>query len=110
MSGTQLSRRLILEERTVTSDGAGGSVVEWSATGTLWADVRPQSGREVFAGAQPRERVSYRIVVRSAPHGAPSRPRADQRLRDGDRVFKILSVSDRDARFLEILAEEGIEQ
>jgi len=107
VSGVGLSRRLTLETRVTVPDGAGGQVVEWQAVGALWADVRPRSGREDFAGGQPRARAGYRIVVRSAPAGAPSRPRADQRFREGARVFDILTVSDRDERFLEILAEEG---
>lgn len=98
---------MALETRVVTPDGAGGHAVEWQALGTIWAEVRPRSGREDFAGGQPRPRTTYRIVVRSAPVGAPSRPRADQRLREGRRVFDILTVSDLDERFVEILAEEG---
>lgn len=107
MSAPTLSRRLILEERVATPDGAGGYVVAWRALGTIWADVRPRSAREEFIGERPRARAGYRIVVRSAPGGAPSRPRPDQRFREGERVFDILTVSDRDERFLEILAEEG---
>lgn len=107
MSDVKLSRRLTLETRIATPDGAGGYGVDWTAVGMLWADVRPRSAREEFVGGQPRPRASYRIIVRSAPHGAPSRPRPDQRFRDGSRVFDILTVSDRDERFLEIVAEEG---
>lgn len=107
MIGVALLRRLTLETRVTAPDGAGGHMVEWQAVGALWADVRPRSGREDFVGGQPRPRAAYRIVVRSAPMGAPSRPRPEQRFREGPRVFDILTVSDRDERFLEILAEEG---
>lgn len=110
MSGGALSRRMTLETLVATPDGAGGCNVEWQALGTIWADVRPASGREDLAGVQPRPRVTYRMIVRSAPVGAPSRPRADQRLREGLRVFDILAVSDCGERFLEILAEEGNSQ
>jgi head-tail adaptor len=48
--------------------------------------------------------------VRAAPVGAASRPRADQRLREGDRVLDILTVAEHDGsgRYLEIQAEEGV--
>lgn len=108
MSGVTLSRRLTLEERVATPDGSGGHAVDWRALGTLWADVRPRSAAEAFVGERPTARVSYRILVRAAPVGAPSRPRADQRFRDGNRVFDILAVSDRDERILDILAQEGV--
>jgi head-tail adaptor len=83
--------------------------VGWAALGALWAEFEPLGGSESFAGGRPRPRQRYRIVVRGAPYGAPSRPRADQRLREGPRVFDILSVAEKDGggRFLEILAEEG---
>ena len=69
-----------------------------------------QPGREVFVGGRPRARVGYRILVRAAPVGAPSRPRPEQRFREGPRVFDIVSVAEHDAagRYLEIIAQEGV--
>jgi hypothetical protein len=69
-----------------------------------------RTGRETFIGGQPLPRVRYRIVTRSAPAGAPSRPRPDQRFREGVRVFNILSVAEHDpaGHYLLIEAEEGV--
>ncbi len=110
MTGVRLLRRLVLETRDSQPDGSGGFTADWVGLGTLWADVAVRSGREDFLAGQARPRVRYRILVRAAPVGAASRPRADQRLRDGDRVFDILTVAEHDAggRYLEILAEEGV--
>ena len=110
MAPVRLSRRLVLESAESVPDGSGGFAVTWVANGTLWADVRARTGREDFVGAAGRPRTGYRIVVRGAPVGAPSRPRTDQRLREGARVFDILTVTEHDAagRYLEILAEEGV--
>lgn len=65
---------------------------------------------EDFLGAVARPRVRYRIIVRGAPVGAARRPRPDQRLRDGTRIFDILTVTEADpaGRYLDILAEEGL--
>jgi SPP1 family predicted phage head-tail adaptor len=106
-----LSRKLVLEERENLPDGSGGFVVSWKPLGTIWADVAARTGREDFIAGQTRPRVKYRIVVRGAPAGAPSRPRPDQRFRDGSRIFNILTVAEADAqgRFLEVVAEEGID-
>lgn len=106
----QLRRRLVLEERTSLADGSGGFVVNWRALGALWADVAARTGMEDFISGQPRPRVKYRILVRGAPDGAPSRPRPDQRFREGSRIFNILTVAEADpvGRFLEIHAEEGV--
>ena len=106
----KLTRPLMLEARERVSDGAGGFAVGWVTLGMLWAEVRVRTGREEFIAAVARPRVRYRIVVRGAPFGAASRPRAEQRLREGTRVFDILTVAEFDAggRYLEITAEEGI--
>ena len=39
----------------------------------------------------------FRVFLRAAPQGSPQRPRPDQRLTEGDRVFTILAVSEADA-------------
>jgi head-tail adaptor len=106
----KLSRKLVLEARDVQPDGSGGFVAGWTALGTVWADVRARAGREDFVAGRAVPRTRYRILVRGAPVGAPSRPRPEQRFRDGARVFDILTVAEHDAggRLLEIQAEEGV--
>ena len=106
----RLLRRLVLESAETAPDGSGGFTVTWVPTGTIWADVTARAGREEFVGAVGRPRVTYRIIVRGAPVGAPSRPRPDQRLREGPRVFDILAIAEHDdhGRYLEVFAEEGV--
>ena len=86
-----------------------GSSSTWVPVGTIWADVRPGAGREDFTGAAARPRVALPDPGARGAGGAPSRPRADQRLREGARVFDILTVTEHDpaGRYLEIRAEEG---
>lgn len=111
MKQVALTRKLILEEAQRTPDGAGGYSEVWVALGALWGDVRPGTGRErQAAGLFTVSSIPYRITVRGAPQGAPSRPRADQRFRDGERLFRILAVTERDAkgRYLECFAKEEV--
>ncbi len=109
MSSVRLTRRLDLEERQNVPDGAGGFSVEWVRLGTLWAEVDARSGRENQVAGRDLPLTAYRIIVRAAPVGAPSRPKADQRLREGTRVFSILAVAEHDTggRYLTCYAEEG---
>jgi len=104
------SRRLTLEEREDVPDGSGGFSAVWRPLGALWVDMSARTGREDFIAGQTRPRVKYRILTRAAPAGAPSRPRPDQRFREGARIFNILTVAESDprGRFLEIYAEEGV--
>ncbi|TPE50833.1 head-tail adaptor protein [Amaricoccus solimangrovi] len=104
-----MTRALVLEEPERVPDGCGGFAVTWIGVGTLWASVVARRGREAFVAGRTEARVTYRILVRGAPPGARSRPRADQRFREGSRIFDIVSVAEADprGRFLEIIAEEG---
>ena len=103
-----LSRPLTLEAAMRMPDGAGGYTTAWVAQGQLWAEVVAGAGRDVSAVGTVVSRIIHRITVRAAPVGAPSRPRAEQRFRDGTRVLKIISVTEADAggRFLACQAEE----
>ena len=103
-----LNRRLILEEATRVADGAGGFTETWSAKGTLWASIKAGTGREKFAAAASVSSVPYKIIVRGAPMGAASRPKADQRFREGERLYSIIGVAeyDMDMRYLTCFAVE----
>lgn len=110
MAGPRLNRPLVLEVPQRSPDAAGGFVETWAAQGTLWAEVSARTGRETEAEAVSVGRAAFRITVRAAPQESPSRPKAGQRLRDGARLFRILSVTEQDAgaRFLTCWAEEEV--
>lgn len=98
MKAPLLNRSLVLEAPLRVGDGAGGYVSDWQPLGVVWAEVKPGTGREAAAFAATVSRVPYRITVRAAPYGAPSRPLAGQRFREGDRIYNINAVSERDAQ------------
>jgi len=110
MSAPRLTRPLMLEEAQQLPDGAGGFLRDWVALGTLWADVKPGAGRERAGETASLATIPYRITVRAAPQGAASRPRPDQRFRDGARLFRILAVSEADAggHYLRCVAQEEV--
>ena len=91
-----LNRPMALEEVLTAPDGAGGHAATWTTLGTLWTELRPGSGREVRSEIAPQGQMLFRIFLRAAPQGSPQRPRPDQRFREGERVFHILSVSEAD--------------
>ncbi|MEM0935059.1 MAG: head-tail adaptor protein [Pseudomonadota bacterium] len=97
-----LNRRLTLEARERVADGAGGFAETWVALGDHWAEVVAGSGREVLRDTLAVARVPWKITLRAVPVGRASRPRPDQRFREGFRAFRILAVAeaDRAGRFL----------
>jgi head-tail adaptor len=108
MSAPQLGRRLVLEAPQVVSDGAGGFVNGWVPLGVLWAQVTPRSGREMAQSGAPVSRMAYRIIVHGAPMGSDARPAAQQRFREGARIFSIEAVTEQDpqGRYLACFAHE----
>ncbi len=110
MSAPQLNRSLILEGPVQTADGAGGYTFDWEPLGVIWAELKAGSGREVAASGTTISRVPYRVTVRAAPYGAPSRPTPGQRFRDGTRLFHINAVAEKgvQAQYLTCHAEEEV--
>lgn len=110
MGRVVLNRKLVLEEAQRVPDGAGGFDESWAEVGLLWAEVSARTGREAAGEGVSLSATGFRITVRAAPQGAPSRPVAGQRFRDGARVFRIEAVAERDhaARFLTCFCEEEV--
>ena len=92
-----LNRPVVLEQAVPAPDGAGGNLLSWAPLGTLWVELRPGAGRERLGPIVPESRMTFRAYCRAAPQGSPQRPRPDQRLRDGSRLFLILAVAEADA-------------
>jgi len=110
MARPVLNRPLVLEVPERVADGAGGFTQGWAVRGTLWAALDVRTGRDAAGEGLRLGRAGYRITVRAAPHGAPSRPEPGERLRDGARLFHILSVTESDAGpgYLTLWAEEEV--
>jgi head-tail adaptor len=110
MKAPHLNRALVLEGAVPSPDGAGGFTEAWTVLGTLWAEVVPGSGSDVLGEERMLSAVPYRVTVRGAPVGSPSRPKAGQRLREGTRLFLIQAVTERDpqGRYLTCFAREEV--
>lgn len=104
-----LTRRLTLEMRVRAPDGGGGVGETWETRGVIWAAMERASARERFIGSRPAATVTHRALIRYAPFGAPERPEANERFREGERVFAIRGVSEADDRRERLLCwlEEG---
>ena len=109
MKTPKLNRKLELEELDRVPDGMGGFTESWVSKGALWVNLDARGASERLVGARTLPVTKFKIVTRAAPYGADSRPRPDQRFREGSRVFDIRAVSELDeaGHYLEIWAEEG---
>lgn len=110
MSVPQLNRALTLEDPVKIPDGAGGYTRDWQPLGVLWAELKAGTGRAARGAAATVSRVPYKITVRAAPYGAPSRPTVGQRFRKGTRIFTINAVAEKgvDAQYLTCHVDEEL--
>ena len=93
-----LSRKLVLERSLAAPDGAGGFARSWETLGTVWAEVVARSAQSADGGAVSLATGRYHITLRGAPMGDERRPEPGNRFRDGDRVFAIEAVTERDGQ------------
>ncbi len=97
--------RLVLESPVRTPDGGGGHAIAWQPVGALWGAVEPRSAREPALADRPTARITHRIRLLAEPG---RRPRTDQRLSAGARVFAIHGVVEEpDGAHLTLFVEEG---
>ncbi len=110
MSMPVLNRKLVLEAPERVADGAGGFEISWMPLGTIWADIRPGSGREREVHSLPRSQVPFVVTLRAAPMGAEGRPKAGQRFREGARIYNIHAVTEaaKSRRYLQARVTEEV--
>lgn len=94
--------RVTFQRFTGTRDGFGdpllGEEENWTDVITLWAAVKPLSGREFYAAEQSQSEVTHKIDCRYKP-GLTT----DMRVRLGSRRFGIVSIIDWEERHESLL-------
>jgi SPP1 family predicted phage head-tail adaptor len=102
----KLNRRLMLEAPVESADGAGGVSRSFAAIATLWVSVMPASAARQIEAERLGAKVTHRLHLRFS-NDITTR----HRFRDGARIYRIVSIRDRDGRkrFLEIEAEERVD-
>lgn len=99
-----LRLRVTLQAEGATSDDGGGYVSSWEDIASVWAQIVPLTGNEVFVHARVEAHVTHRITMRYRSDVTTA-----MRLIYQERVFNIRAVlnSDERNRWLYLLAEEG---
>ena len=60
----QLDQRIQLQSKTRTADGVGGATTAWATYATVWAHIRPLSGRERENAMRTEGKADYLVVLR----------------------------------------------
>lgn len=103
----QLRERIEIQVKSVSRNAYGEEVISWSTTATLWAQVKPESGREYLQAGQMHAERRVLFKLRYQP-GLTITP--DMRVYYRSRAFNIAQVVDvyERRRVLHIVAEERV--
>lgn len=106
MNPGDLDTLIEIQSLTTIRDSFGGVVETWATIDTVWAQIKDLEGREYFLAQQARSEVTVKIVIRWRDNLLPQATR----IKEGSRVYDILSVAERGRRDrLEIMAKRRIE-
>jgi head-tail adaptor len=115
MNAGTMRHAVVLQEVTEAT-GAGGGVLTrtWSTVATVYAAVRPLTGRELLQHGVPKAGITHRVTIRKPVHrstGAEVRPTPDMRLvHETTRhlyISQVIEVAEA-GFFYELLCEERI--
>jgi len=85
----KLDRRVTIESVTLAADGYGGQVETWALLATVWAQVVPLTGRELFQAQQVNAEAEARFRIRWRSDVTPK-----MRIKhDGD-TYEVLYVAE----------------
>jgi SPP1 family predicted phage head-tail adaptor len=101
-----LRQRVSLQAEQRTSDTAGGYALAWTTLATVWANIKPITGKEVLAAGRLETRITHKITVRWRKDLTIT---PDMRALVHDRVFSIRAVINENEsnRWATLLVEEG---
>lgn len=83
-----LRHRITLEAPERSGDAGGGADIAWHAVASIWAEIQPKSGREVFESDQLGGRVTHDVRLRFRAGVTP-----ELRIAHAGRLFDIRYVA-----------------
>ena len=101
----KLRHRITLLRQVNEVNDYGASTQTWKRVATVWADVRPLSGREYFSAQQVQSEVTTQIWLRYLDGIMPT-----MRVKLGKRALEIVSVLNTQERnvSLQLMCKEVI--
>ena len=101
-----LRKRIAIQAEQQTPDGAGGYDLAWTTLATVWAEISPASGNEVYAAGHLEGHVTHKVTLRWRSDLSIT---TDMRLVTNNRAFNIRAVLNKDEgnQWAILLVEEG---
>lgn len=83
----KLRHRIIIQTQRNRPSGYGAVAPEWGDLHTVWAEVKPISGRELISASQIHAEATAQIWLRYLPNLDHT-----MRVKFGDRLFEIVAI------------------
>ena len=106
--------RIVIQKPTETVDAYGARTVSFSTQSTVWAQIIPNSGREIFAQGAIQSRYTHKIIIRYQSDLKNITAISDYRVSYDGRFFGINAIKNLDVDFKtegkffqELLCEEN---
>lgn len=61
---SKANHRIIIQKMSNTGDNYGGETVSWQTQSTVWADIQPLSGNELFRQDMQQSMVRNKMIIR----------------------------------------------
>jgi SPP1 family predicted phage head-tail adaptor len=108
----RFKHRVKIEKRVSTQDTTGDTKFEWLDLGSVWADIRPLSGRKLESSQRLSPAVSHEIVVRYQAKYKDTKTMSTCRALHDDRIFNVLGclILNEDNVLISLIAEEGLSE
>ncbi len=101
----KLRHRIEIQSLTTTDDDIGHPAKTYSTRDTVWALIRPLSGREKIAAEQVAAEITHKVTIRYYDSISPK-----CRIKFGGRYFDINFIGDYDERneYMELMCTEKV--
>lgn len=101
----ELRHRITFQSLSLTSDGQGGSSTSWTNFKTVWARIKPISGRERNFAQRIEDVYTHEITIRKCDGLTTT-----MRISYQNRIFQVKSIQkDTEENFwMKILTEEKV--
>ncbi|MBP2653349.1 MAG: head-tail adaptor [Firmicutes bacterium] len=99
----KLNQRVTIKELTDNTDAGGGAAETWTTFATVWANIKPLTGKTLYYAQQIESMVDSEIKIRYL-----SGITTNMRVTVDNRIFEINNILDYDGkkRELTLLAQE----
>lgn len=105
MSAGELNRKVKLQLRSTSHDDYGQEINVWTDIATIWASIKPISGREKLKTGAVDSDLTHTVKIRYQESFMPPKTLATRRVLYGARILNITSGYDLDEAHRYIILE-----